>query len=130
MIRLEDVLKMSWGRFSRRLEDVLGTSSKRLEDILQMSWRRFYKKFWRRLEDVLKTYSQDGYIGLDQDVRLRRTYLSWSRRLLKTKTKDVFKVSSRRHHQDERLLCNSNEGISLRSVLTVLVNTFYFYFIL
>ena len=32
----------------------------RLEDVLKMSWRRF--------EDVLKTYDQDEYIGLDQDV--------------------------------------------------------------
>ena len=79
MIRLEDVLKMSWRRFSRRLEefwrrleDVLKPSSKRLEDVLKISWRRL------------------------EDVRLTRTYSSWSRRLessrrlLKTKTKDVF----------------------------------------
>ena len=113
MIRLENVLMISWRHFSRRPEDVLKTSSKRPEDVLQMSWRRFCKTSWRRLEkilktswkrletfwkDVLKTYSQDEYIGLDQDVlktssedvRLRRTYSSWSRRLLKTKTKDVF----------------------------------------
>ena len=89
MIRLEDVLKMSWRRFCktswRRLEDVLKTSWRRLEDVLKTSWKR--------LEDVLKTYSQDEYIGLDQDVlktssedvRLRRTYSSWSRRL-----EDVF----------------------------------------
>ena len=37
------------------------------------------------LEDVLKTYGQDEYIGLNQDV-LKAS----SRRLLKTKTKDVF----------------------------------------
>ena len=69
---------MSW----RRLEDVLKTF---LQDVLKTSWKR--------LEDVLKTYSQDEYIGLDQDVlktssedvKLRRTYSSWSRRL-----EDVF----------------------------------------
>ena len=85
----QDVLKMSWGRF---------------EDVLKMSWRCFCKTSWRRLENVLKTYDQDEYIGLDQDilktssetVRLRQTYWSWSRRL-----EDVFwrrrqKTSSRR----------------------------------
>ena len=90
MIRLENVLKTSW----RWLEDVF-------QDVLKMSWRSFCKKSWRRLENVLKTYGQNGYIALDQDVlktssedvKLRRTYSSW-RRLLKTKTKDVFKTSS------------------------------------
>ena len=43
--------KTSW----RCLEDVLNTSSKRLEDVLKMSWRCF----WRRLEKVLKTFLQD-----------------------------------------------------------------------
>ena len=117
--RLQNVLKTSW----RCLEDILKTSSKRLEDVLKMSWRHFCKTSWRRLEnvlktswqdvlktswkrleDVLKTYGQDKYIGLDQDVlktssedvRLGRTYSSWSRRLLKMKTKDVFKTSSSR----------------------------------
>ena len=69
---------MSW----RRLENVLKTSSRCLEDV-----------FARRLEDVLKTYDQDEYIGLDQDVLktssedlcVRWIYSSWSRRL-----EDVF----------------------------------------
>ena len=93
-----------------RLENVLKTS---LQDALKMSWRHFCKtccwgrlckKSWRcledvlemsskRLEDVLKTYGQDEYIGLDQDVFktssedvwLRRIYSSRSRRL-----EDVF----------------------------------------
>ena len=76
---------MSWRRFSRRLEDVLKTS-----------WRHLDKTSWKRVEDVLKTYGQDEYIGLEdvlktssEDVRLRRTYLSWSRRL-----EDVFKTFS------------------------------------
>ena len=61
--------------------------------VLKTSWRCLEDVFARRLEDVLKTYSQDEYIGLDQDVlktssedvRLRRTYSSWSRHL-----EDVF----------------------------------------
>ena len=85
MIRLENVLKIS------------------LQDVLKTSWRCLEDVFARRLENVLKTYGQDEYIGLDQDVlktssedvRLRRTYSSWSRRL-----EDVFwrrrrKTSSR-----------------------------------
>ena len=124
MIHLENVLKIS-------LQDVLKTSWKCLEDVLKISWRRFCKTFWRRLEDVLKTpwrrlqnvlktflqhvsktYSQDKYIGLDQDilktssedVRLRRTYSPWWRRLLKMKMKNIFKTSSRHLYQDECLL--------------------------
>ena len=66
---------------------------------------------WRHLEEVLKTYSQDEYIGLDQDVlktssrRLLKTW-GWGKhiRLLKTKKKDIFRKSSRRLHQDECLL--------------------------
>ena len=92
MIHLEDVLKMSW----RRFEDVLKTSWRRLEDVLKTSWKR--------LEDVLKTYSQDEYIGLDQDVlktssedvRLRRTYSSWSRRLQDIFRRQRWKTSSSR----------------------------------
>ena len=143
MIRLEDVLKMSWRRFSRRLKDVLKTSWrrlgktswKRLQKVLKMSWRRFCKTFWKRLEDVLarrfedalKTswkrqgrrledvwprriywswprVFEDALETSSEDVRWRRTYSSSSRRLLKTKTKDVFKTSSRRLYQDECLL--------------------------
>ena len=113
---LHDVLKMSWRRFCktswRRFEGVFKTS---YQDALKMSWRRFCKRSWRRLEDVLntswqdvlKTYDQDEYIGLDQgleDVFWRRMSkanmfvlikTSW-RRLLKTKSKDVFKTSSSR----------------------------------
>ena len=119
---LQDVLKTSW----RRLQNVLNKSWRCLEDVLKTSWRRLedvLKTSWKRLEDVLKTYDQDEYIGLDQDVlktswrRLLKTYelgeyirldqdvskTSW-RRPLKTKTKDVFKTSSRRLHQDECLL--------------------------
>ena len=64
--------------FVRRLEDVLKTSSKLLEDVmeaffqdvLKTSSRRFedvFARHLRRLEDVLKTYDQGEYVGLDQD---------------------------------------------------------------
>ena len=70
---LQDDLKTSW----KRLKDIL---ARRLEDVLKTSWKG--------LEDVLKTYDQDEYIGLDQDVLktspedigLRRIYPPWSRR--------------------------------------------------
>ena len=91
--------KMSWGRLQKVL-------------VLKAFLRDVLMPPWNRLEDVLKTYGQDKYIGLDQDVFKtssedvwrRPIYSSWSRRLLKTKTKDVFKTSSRRLHQDECLL--------------------------
>ena len=103
---LQDGLKTLWRRLeeflARCLEDVLNTSSKcledvfarRPEDILKTSWRRLEDRWPRRiywywprgLEDVLKTSSGD--------VRLEWIYWSWSRRLLKTNTKDVFKTSS------------------------------------
>ena len=101
------VFKTSWrclqDVFARRLEDVLKTSWRCLEDVLKTSC--VLKMCWRRLENVLKTYGQDEYIGLDQDVlktssedvRLRRTYSSWSRRL-----EDVLKTSS--EDEDERRL--------------------------
>ena len=81
--------------FARRLKDVLKTF---LQDVLKTVWRcpkDVLKTSWRRLEDVWQ----------------RRIYWSWSRRLknvlsraLKTKTKDVFKKSSGRLHQEECLL--------------------------
>ena len=101
MIRLQDVLKTFFK-----------TSWRRFEDVFKTSWRRFCKKSWRRLENVLKMswkrIAKTNILVLtktsSEDIRLRWTYLSWSRRLLKTKTKDVFKTSSRRLHQDECLL--------------------------
>ena len=99
------VLDTSW----RRLEDIF---RKRLEDVLKKSWRCLQDVFARYLEDVLKTYHQDEYIRLDQDalktpsedVWLRWIYLCWTRHLLKTKTSDVFKTSSRCLHQDKCFL--------------------------
>ena len=48
------------------------------------SWQDVLKTSWKRLEEVLKTYDQDEYIGLDQDV-------------LKTSSEDE---DERRLHQD------------------------------
>ena len=126
MIRLEDILKMSWRRFSRRLEDVLKTSSKRLEDVLKMSWRPFCKTSWRRLGNVLKTSwrrlenvlktswrrledvwprriywswpscLEDVLKTPSEDIRLRRTNSSWSRRLQDAIWRQRRKTSSRR----------------------------------
>ena len=113
MVSLEDVLKTSW----RCLEDVSKTSWRCLEDI----WPR--RKYWswpRRLEDVFKTSSEDVRLGehirLDQDV----LKTSW-RRLLKTKTKNVFKMSSRRLHQDECLL-GSDKDIFLKLMFNIQKN--------
>ena len=104
---LEDVFKTSW----RSLKDVLKTFSKHLEEVLKMSWRR--------LENVLKTYTKTNMLVLMKASWRRLEDFFWRRmskanifvliktswrRLLKTKTKDVFKMSSRRLHQDECLL--------------------------
>ena len=95
---LQDVLKMSWRRFCRRLEVVLTMSWRRFcktswrrlsktswQDVLKTSWRHLedvwpkwiYWSWSRHLEDVLKTSSEGEW--------LRRIYSSWSRRL-----QDVF----------------------------------------
>ena len=91
---------------------IFKTSWRCLQDVLA----RRLKTSWKRLEGVLNTYGQDKYFGLDQK-RLEDVFwrclinknifvfikTSW-RRLLKTKTKDVFQTSSRRLHLDECLL--------------------------
>ena len=124
IIRLKNDLKMSW----RGFQNALKASSRCLQDVLKTSWKRLEDILARRLEDVLKTYGQDEYIGLDQDVlktssedvRLRRTYSFWSRRL-----EDVFwrrrrKTSSRRLHQDECLLgANEKKGCIICNVCFV-----------
>ena len=69
------------------LENVLKTSLQYLQMLLQ----DVFKTFWRRLEDVLKT-SWRHLEGLWP----RRIYFSWLRRLLKTRTRDIFKTSSSR----------------------------------
>ena len=70
--RLEDVLKMSWRCFWRRLEKVLKTF---LQDVLKTFWRHLGKTSWRRL---LKTYEYSEYIRLDQDVFIK-TNVCWAR---------------------------------------------------
>ena len=99
MKRLEKVWRHIWKTSSKRLGDVLKTSWKRLEDVMARRLGDVLKTSWKRLEAVLKTYGQDQYISLDQDVLktsseylwVRRTYSSWSRRL-----QDAFKTSSSR----------------------------------
>ena len=72
-----------------------------LQDVLKTSWRCLEDIFVRRLEEVLKTYEQDEYIGLDQDVFWRRltkeNIFSWSSCL-----EDVLKMSF--EDEDERRL--------------------------
>ena len=104
-ISLQDVLKMSW----RRFKDVLKISWRRLEDVFARRLEDVFKTSRRRLEDVLKMYGQGEYIVLEQDVlktssedvRVRRTYSSWSRHL-----EDVLKMSS--EDEDERVFKTSS----------------------
>ena len=98
-IRLEDVLtetvelnETSWKRlqdtFARRFEDVSKMSWRCLEDVFARPFEELLKSLedvlTRRLEHVLKTYDQDKYIGLDQDVFWRPRHSSW----LKTSSED------------------------------------------
>ena len=82
---LEDVLKTFWRSLenvlTRRLEDILKTSWRLLENVLKTSWRRMTKT---NILVLIKTSSEDVYVR----------WIIW--RLLKTKTKDVFKTSSSR----------------------------------
>ena len=105
MIRLENVLKMSWrcleDIFARRFEDVLKTSWKRLnkascKNVLQKCFQDIFKTSSRCLVDVLKTFLQDVLKTpwrRFEDVWPRRIYLPWSRRLqdvLSTFSEDVW----------------------------------------
>ena len=95
--RLEDVLKMSWRPFCK-------TSWKRLENVLKTSWEDVLKTSWRRLGNVLKTSwrraAKTNILVLtktsSEDVRLRRRYSSWSRRLQDVLWRRRRKTSSRR----------------------------------
>ena len=69
---------MSWRRFCK-------TSWRCFGDVLKMPWRRFCKTSWRHLENVLKT----SWRCMAKKHILVLTNTS-RRRLLKTKTKDVF----------------------------------------
>ena len=96
---------MFWGCledvFARRLEDVLKTSWRHFEDVCQDEYIGLH-------QDVLKTSSEDVWVRQIIFVLIRT---SW-KRLLKSKTKDIFKMSSRRLQQDECLLstCNSTRS--------------------
>ena len=70
------------------LQDVLKTSWRRLEDV-DVWPGRIYWSWSRRLQDVLKTFSEDAWV--------RRIYSPWSRRL-----EDVLKASS--EDEDKRRL--------------------------
>ena len=104
MIRLENVLKISLQDvFARYLEDIF---ARRLDDVLanfvMMPWRRLedvFKTCLRRLEDVLKTYGQDEYIGLDQDVFWRHMTKANLFVLIKTSWKRLEDVFWRRRRQ-------------------------------
>ena len=92
MIRLENVLKMSWRRFSRRLEDVLKTS---WQDVLRTTWRRLgkvLKTSWRRM-------SKTNILVLTKTSWRRLKGVFW-----RSKTKANIFVLKRRLHQDECLL--------------------------
>ena len=92
MIRLENVLKMSWRRFSRRLKDVLKTS---WQDVLRTTWRRLgkvLKTSWRRM-------SKTNILVLTKTSWRRLKGVFWRR-----KTKANIFVLKRRLHQDECLL--------------------------
>ena len=91
-ISLQDVLEMSWRRLKDALktflQDVLKKSRRRLEDV----WpRQIYWSWSRRLEDVLKTFSEDLWV--------RWIYSFWSRHL-----EDVFwRIRRRRKTSSRRL---------------------------
>ena len=87
IIRLEEI-------FARRLEDVFKMSGRRLEDFLKIFLQDFLKKPWRR---IAKTNILVLTKTSTEEVRLRRTYSSSSKRL-----EDVLKASS--ENEDERRL--------------------------
>ena len=120
-IRLEDVLtetvelnETSWKRlqdtFARRFEDVSKMSWRCLEDVFARPFEELLKSLedvlTRRLEHVLKTYDQDKYIGLDQDVFWRRM----TKVNIFVLIEDIFwrprrKTFSSRIHQEKCLFC-------------------------
>ena len=63
--RHQEFFKTCWKTKNCYAEDVFKTSCRL---VLKTSWRCLEDIFGRRLEDVLKTYDQDEYIGLGQDV--------------------------------------------------------------
>ena len=116
--RLEDI-------FEGSLEDILKTSRRHLEDVFKTSWRRLedlwprqiYWSWPRRLEDVFWRRKAKANIFI-----LIKT--SW-KRLLKMKTKDVFKTSSSRRMFAGELLQTAPLTI-LNFLLTIKISYFSF----
>ena len=100
---LQDVLKMSW----RCLEDVLKTSWRR---IVKTNILIFTKTSWSRLEDVF--WRDKAKVNIFLLIKTS------SRRLLKTKTKDVFKTSSSRRMFAGQIISSTVSAFS--SVVTVI----------
>ena len=103
MICLENVLK-------RSLQDVLKTSSKRLEYVLKISWRRLenvLKASWRCLEDVFARRLENILKTSSEDVWVWQIFSSWSRRL-----EDVLKTSF--EDENERCLQDVSKTSSSR----------------
>ena len=83
------VLKMSWRSPEDVFQDVLKTFWRRVQNVLKTSRRCLEDVPARRLKDVLKTswrrIVKTNILVLtktsSEDVSLRRTYSSWSRRL-------------------------------------------------
>ena len=103
MIRLEDFLKAS-------RQDLLKMSWRRLEEVFKTSWiclEGVLKTSWRRLEDVWPRQM----CWFSEDVRLRRIYSSWPRRL-----EDVLKTSS--EVEEERRLQNIFKTSSSRRMFS------------
>ena len=79
VICLQDVFKTSWKNvfktFSRRLQDVLKTSSRHLQDTFKTSWQDVFKTSSKCYQEILQKRLQD---------------------ILKTSCKDIFKTFSRR----------------------------------
>ena len=98
---LEDVLKISWGRF---LQDFLKTFWRRLENVLKTSWKRMaktnilvlIKTSWRRPEEVFwRRVSKATIFVLIKTPGRRLEDVFWRWR---------WKTSSRPLHQEECLL--------------------------
>ena len=101
--RIEDVLKMSWRRFCKCLEDVFANVLKtflqktfwrrlenvltrRLKDVLKTSWRSLQNvltRSWRRLEDVFARR-----LGKMSWRRLENEYIRLDQYVLKTSSGD------------------------------------------
>ena len=96
MIRLEDVLKTSWRRIAKTNILVLTKTSS--EDV---RLRRTHSSWWRRLEDVLKTSSED-------EDKVTKTDIEASHRLGNSRT-TTMRFVNRKHSfealKNEKRLC-------------------------